>query len=1253
MGAENDFGIIEWIRSAEGGHVHPFQEYRETGIVATQFITKGEILATIPWSHILTTDESEEDPTMDPSFEGSIDCNMVKTISRELDLGKESRYAPIMMFLQDASQRPPMNHLPSNWTLEGRRLMKIIAQDIPPVEPIEWLVHDFYRFCKGKRENATAALLEVQWTHQSVGIVPLVTGMYRHRNGASVNADTTTYIGEKMEIVATRDIQAGENIYISQNLCRECEERHQGYGTAEILRDYGFIESMPQRWHYPDDSLEFEIDYQNSTYSFQWIREWDLEREKAEAFNLMHVRLGKQIRKLLHVQNILYPDNPGVPQAEWDTAWAFQHANVLAMTLAQKALDTMSTHLPDDIMKPFRWHESEILPLLNISHYHSLEWDVDTVDYVEDTCPNGEVLEFAQHRPIEGITSPYQKIHFMIEPETKDVMLELDNVVQITSSYRPYYHEYMIHAAARFVDSVKRVVFVGGGDSMLLHEALKYPDLELVVGLELDQWVVRKSFQYFHTQPHFDDPRVEWWFGDATKSLLLLPENYWGSFDLVLVDLSETVMSLSVTADLNVFDALALLLRPTGVLVKNELYLEEVSKVFDYSMQIAYESPVLCDQFMTVGSHTVDFLHAPLKDHKIPTLLYEPLTSPSNRLELLHDYRKKQEHVCKPSLNPNNPSNKTDEQPVKSAGILEIIDAENIAVPLDETLVGKLERVLVEQGFEVLGTPIKVSDLIWIMMKEGYILARLWPSRQYCSMDVNLWGRFDRLRALRSSLTSVLESPVVSKFCVVVGGMFGSSTWADDRNSIGPPRSKVQECHDTQAAVVEETTTATLLAKDLIVPALEESLEYIVHTTNSIAVAICGPVEEDCLALDVLKTSPKVNMTIRLSACPGLDSNNPQSMYDCEIALSKEWHQKLKASGKTDVVLVDESAPYPMLQIIESLMTIKKYRTLMISQTNVFMAWSTQSEPWRKVFLENYRRHQKVDPIRRAEYGMALDGSSTRFEFGVVASGNRQVAYAFQQVEAKLRERYPPSDHSISVEILQGGTFPWIENWPPKLFYQSDYDTEPGLEQYFAQEPLAHHVVFQLDPQGIDVVSPISANKLGLAFTRAIKALEFSCVHRHDYKEIGEGSLLTCLDPKRGSLVLTWDGRTHVDLSFYSHVGTSHEMILDDLKTIFSSTLTLSVTLLDEMPRGLGRTINRPVDLKSRDEWEQFFATLAVQPSRLDVLAVQNQGGQVQEHKGDQAEDDDDDEEEDDEDDDSDEQNTPAAELKYSKEPEL
>ena len=130
---------------------------------------------------------------------------------------------------------------------------------------------------------------------------------------------------------------------------------------------------------------------------------------------------------------------------------------------------------------------------------------------------------------------------------------------------------------------------------MLLYETLKYPNIEKVVGLELDQKVVRNSFKYFHTQPHFDDERVEWWFGDATKSILMLPRDYFSSFDLVLIDLSETVMSLSVNKKLDVFNALALLLRPDGIMVKNELYLEKISELFDYTAQIYVpDLPIIC-----------------------------------------------------------------------------------------------------------------------------------------------------------------------------------------------------------------------------------------------------------------------------------------------------------------------------------------------------------------------------------------------------------------------------------------------------------------------------------------------------------------------------------------------------------------------------------------------------------------------------------------------------------------------------------
>ena len=52
---------------------------------------------------------------------------------------------------------------------------------------------------------------------------------------------------------------------------------------------------------------------------------------------------------------------------------------------------------------------------------------------------------------------------------------------------------------------------------MLLHEIVKYPSLELVVGLEIDQKVTRGAFKHFGVQPLWDNEKVQWWYGDASK----------------------------------------------------------------------------------------------------------------------------------------------------------------------------------------------------------------------------------------------------------------------------------------------------------------------------------------------------------------------------------------------------------------------------------------------------------------------------------------------------------------------------------------------------------------------------------------------------------------------------------------------------------------------------------------------------------------------------------------------------------------
>jgi hypothetical protein len=105
-------------------------------------------------------------------------------------------------------------------------------------------------------------------------------------------------------------------------------------------------------------------------------------------------------------------------------------------------------------------------------------------------------------------------------------------------------------------------LFVGRGDSILLHTVLKYELLELVVGLNFDPKENLKGM--FQT------------LGP------ILHKDCFGTFDLVLVDLSETVMSFQVIMDqLDVLEDLTLLVKPYNMIfVKSKVYFSQFKNYF-------------------------------------------------------------------------------------------------------------------------------------------------------------------------------------------------------------------------------------------------------------------------------------------------------------------------------------------------------------------------------------------------------------------------------------------------------------------------------------------------------------------------------------------------------------------------------------------------------------------------------------------------------------------------------------------------
>eukprot|EP00546_Thalassionema_frauenfeldii_P020721 CAMPEP_0178896642 /NCGR_PEP_ID=MMETSP0786-20121207/1294_1 /TAXON_ID=186022 /ORGANISM="Thalassionema frauenfeldii, Strain CCMP 1798" /LENGTH=353 /DNA_ID=CAMNT_0020567083 /DNA_START=76 /DNA_END=1134 /DNA_ORIENTATION=+ len=246
--ASGDFAyhnkLIDWVRS-KGGYWNPKQELRSEdglyGVFSTQDINEGEILASIPWSSVI------EVPFRKDRFDN---CDIVERLAKEMEKGDESNYSLyVQELVQTAKQHSKL--LPSYWTAQGQELLlKIIGNGaLPPLDPF-LLKNKWKQSCEHISKEATLLVL----THgESFGMVP-ITDKYNSRGGNYTGAFFSIEGQDELalEIRAYRNVKAGEQIFT--------DYRDYGkVGTAELLRDYGFIEFYPQRWIFPDQEIAFDI----------------------------------------------------------------------------------------------------------------------------------------------------------------------------------------------------------------------------------------------------------------------------------------------------------------------------------------------------------------------------------------------------------------------------------------------------------------------------------------------------------------------------------------------------------------------------------------------------------------------------------------------------------------------------------------------------------------------------------------------------------------------------------------------------------------------------------------------------------------------------------------------------------------------------------------------------------------------------------------------------------------------------------
>ena len=1261
--------LIAWLRRSKGSFFHPDLEIRKRdptstsssphyGIYAKDNIPANELLIEIPRSLMIqpgppqvgeravgyfANDENPDggavpyfgvitsknkDGTYDLLVDGDddeqtglpadsishegfpINCATVRLLSHHLKLGEASTFAPYVRYLQSL----PTKHLPTSWSEAGQaRLLEVMGHNmeeyggepmLPPRSAFGWLEQDWLGRCGGADDPvehlAYMLVMQRSWDDTLIPVYDIMS----HRNGRwwNTNSDPIRE-GKSVRIRASRQIKAGEELYTSYNFCSDCGDRSINYGTPELLRDYGFVEQYPRRFVFHDQNMAFDIDIVYTSggsptkqTSLNWTNAYPVPDEEALHF------LVQQVQRLKDLNATDFTiRSPDVPEVEWEVTTQYLEALVAAMESAiarAQSEGTEATKCSDD---------DETCNVAS-DRYPTLEDLEEDWSVVFHTCDAATAFSYDEWLPIEKIATSYQLLEFETNPTmNNDMCMSVDDVVKSCLSYRPHYHEMVVHFAAAYMSDIKRVIFIGGGDAMLLHEILKYPSLELVVGLELDQSVVRNSFKFFGTQPHWDKDIVQWWFGDVSTTLRLLPKHYFGTFDLVFVDLSAEDASGSITANSDLREAITMLPNPkNGILVQNAMpHFQSAQELFRYSAHLHYYGvPVICSQSLVVASNGVNLLRDPFHLHDVKTL-YPLLQDTNVRYKIMRDFQETKNPVlCDVSRlasvvekHVSSANNKR-----QGGGVLMTIEVENVSTLIDSLaeVNDLVAQAAVQLGLNVVSTTsshLAGGDSSAVVLREGYIAIRCWSrEKQYLAVDIHLWSKLEKHDLLKSSLLQALGVPLngttsSSSFRILAGGIADSKPLESTQSALN--LQNVDSICSTSAAQVERKIGVTLGVAEFLNIATAESLELVDESSYVVAV-LCGPRGTKCKSVNQVKMNKRVQHVLPLWTCSSIEGgvefapDGPDRLFACEKELLK-YLQDSVDGFKIRAIVLDHASSYSMAQVVIRTFQNALHSKKFLSE-NIFVLAAVlhPSETWRKVFVDTFRDDIFDDePV----FGSVLQFQATPFpcEISVTASGNHQFLRNLTEFLAATEQR---TGVPGTIESVRAGAFLWVEDFNAVggTYSNQDYDLSDALLQWSSQRPLGLQTVARFELAEVLAKAP---SQLLAALHQALSLVGIAVEpETHLYQQnVGVGCFLEAFWSS-GSAILLWDGTTHVTANLFTRDQDQDDRWATILLGYLQYQLpSLRLASVDSFPRGLNRAILHPSPLPhERPMWAPVLA---------------------------------------------------------------
>ncbi|MGQ7278247.1 polyamine aminopropyltransferase [Brevibacillus thermoruber] len=143
-------------------------------------------------------------------------------------------------------------------------------------------------------------------------------------------------------------------------------------------------------------------------------------------------------------------------------------------------------------------------------------------------------------------------------------MLVLDGVVQTTSMDGFIYNEMIAHVPLAFHPRPRRVLVIGGGDCGAAREVCKYPEVEQIDLVEIDERVVQVCKQHLpEVSGGLSDPRVRFLYRDGVEFVRDLEETY----DVIIVDSSDPIGPAEQLFSFSFYQHVHRALKPDGLMV--------------------------------------------------------------------------------------------------------------------------------------------------------------------------------------------------------------------------------------------------------------------------------------------------------------------------------------------------------------------------------------------------------------------------------------------------------------------------------------------------------------------------------------------------------------------------------------------------------------------------------------------------------------------------------------------------------------